>query len=273
MTYPAPPPPTSGYGAPPPRPGRLRGRTPRRLGWIFLALGVVLIVVGGVIIATKSLTPVNNFQRVKANSSGSVTFKHAGGYVAYYESDAVTGNETAVPLLPVRLTDPNGKQTTLSTKYGNRSDGKIRLLHYEYNDHKGLAMWQFHIDKAGTYKVEVGTNARAAADAQVAFGKSVAGGVAAGAGILGLGVLLLIAAIVLLIVGFVKKRRHKREIAAGQYSGGAQQWSPQTGGQQPWQSPQAQQPWPPQQQPPQQQWPQQQPPPQQGGWPPGNSAG
>lgn len=257
---------------------KLRGRTPRRLGWIFLALGVILIVVGSVVIATKSLTPVNDFQRVKANSSGTVNFTKAGGYVAYYESNSVTADDKSVPLIPVRLTDPSGKQTVLSTKYGNRSDGKIKLLHYAYNNHKGLAMWQFHIDQAGTYKVEVGTNTQAATDAQVAFGKSVAGGVVAGAGLLGLGVLVLIAAVVLLIVGFVKKGRHKRELASGQYSGGGQQWPPQQqGGQQPWPQQGGQQPWSTDQAP-QQQWPQQQPPqqqpPQQGGWPPpGNSSG
>lgn len=270
MTYPAPPPPASGYGAPPPGPGRLRGRTPRWLGWIFLALGVVLIVVAIVIAATKSLSKVDDFQRVKAGSTDSVTFSHTGKYVAYYESDAITSHQDTVPKIKVLITDPDGKQTTLATPYGNRSDGKISKLNYTYHGHKGLAVWQFDIAKTGTYKVEVG--AAPQADAQVAFGKSIAGGVIV-AGMVGiLGVLLLIAAIVLLIVGFVKKGRHKREIAAGQYSGGAQQWSPQTGGEQPWQPPQAQQPWP-QQQPPQQQWPQQQPPQQQGGRAPGNSAG
>jgi hypothetical protein len=271
VTYPAPQ-----YGYPPTPPEakpKLRGRTAVRVGAILTGAAIVLIIVGAVVAATHSLSKVDNFQRVTvSDGSGTLHFDHTGGYVAYYESDAVTNSTREVPLIPVRLTDPSGTSKVLTTKYGDRSDGKIKLLHYDYHGHQGLAMWQFHIDTPGTYKVELGGNTRAAPDAVVAFGESIAAGVAVAGGLIGLGVILLIAGIITLIVGLVRRSRHKSELATAvahppggwpQQPWSQEQWPPQ----QPQQWPQAQQPQ--QSQPPQQwpstheyqqpQWPQQQP--------------
>ena len=258
VSYPAPPygyPPTPSESKP-----RLRGRTAVRVGAILAGAGVVLIVVGAIIVSTHSLSKVDNFQRVKVSDvSGTLHFDHPGGYVAYYESDTVTSGTREVPLIPVRLTDPSGTSTALSTKYGNRSDGKIKLLHYDYHGHKGLAMWQFHIDTAGTYRAELGTNTRAAPDAVVAFGESIASGLAVSGGLIGLGVLLLIAGVVTLIVGLVRRSRHNTQLAT------AAAYQPPTGG---WGQPSwPQQSWPQQ---PQQSWPQPQQPQQpwsSGQWP------
>jgi hypothetical protein len=256
------------------------------VGVILAAVGVVLVVVGAVIVSTRSLSKVDDFQRVKvSDGSGTVHFDHAGGYVAYYESDTVTSRTREVPLIPVRLTDPSGTSMVLSTKYGNRADGKIKLLHYDYHGHQGLAMWQFHIDTPGTYQVELGGNTRAAPDAVVALGESIAAGVALAAGLIGVGVLLLIAGFITLIVGLVRRARHKRQLAtAAAYPsapGGWQQpwpqqpWSQEQWSQQPqqWrpaQEPQQPQQWPQQQELQQPQWPQGQQPPQQ--WPPQTGA-
>jgi hypothetical protein len=260
VTYPAPP-----YGYPPmpsagqPKP---RGRTAILVGAILSGVAVVLIIAGAVVAATHSLSKVDNFQRVKvSDSSGTVHFDHTGGYVAYYESDTVTNSTREVPLIPVRLTDPSGTSTILNTKYGNRADGKIKLLHYNYHGHQGLAMWQFHIDTPGTYRVDLGGNTLAAPDAVVAFGESIAAGVAVAGALLGLGVLLLIAGIITLIVGLVRRPRRKSYLAT------AAGYPPEGGGwqQQPWpQQPSSPEQWPSQ---PPQQWPQAQEPQQPQQWP------
>lgn len=273
VTYPAPP-----YGYPPTLPEgqpKLRGRTAVRVGATLTGLAVVLIIVGAVIVSTHSLSKVDNFQRIKvSDGSGTVQFGHPGGYVAYYESDTVTNSTRAVPLIPVRLTDPAGTSKNLTTKYGDRADGKIRLLHYDYHGHQGLAMWQFHIDTPGTYQVELGDNSRAAPDAVVAFGESIAAGVALAGGLIGLGVALLIAGVITLIVGLVRRSRHKSQLAtAAPYPPAAGGWPQQQWPQQPWSQeqwpPQQPQQWPPAQEPQQpQQWPPAQEPQQPQQWPP-----
>jgi uncharacterized membrane protein YidH (DUF202 family) len=260
MSYPTPP-----YGYPPTPPDgvpKLRGRTAVRVGAILTGLAVVLIIVGAVVAATHSLSKVDNFQRIKVSDGlGTLRFGHTGGYVAYYESDTITNSTRQVPLIPVRLTDPSGTSKLLRTKYGNRADGKIKLLHYDYHGHQGLAMWQFHIGTPGTYRVELGGNNRAAPDAVVAFGESIAAGVAVAGALVGLGVLLLIAGIITLIVGLVRRSRHKSQLAtAAAYPPGTGGWPQQQWPQQPW----TQEQWPSQ---PPQQWPQAQGPQQPQQWP------
>ena len=242
-----------------------------------MVVGLVLVIVGAVLANTNAYSKVNGFQRVTlSDGTGTVTFTKAGGYVAYYESASVTNSTNQkVPEIPVQLTNQaTGQQLVLTTPYGNRSDGKIKFLHYDHGGHRGVAMWQFHIDQPGTYRVQLGHNPAAASDATVAFGKSIAQGVVLAGSIVIIGVLLLIAGVITLIVGLVKRRRHKQELRTGGY-GGQPGWPQQAWLQQGWpqQNP-PEQSWPqpsppqhgwPQQNPPEQGWPQQNPP--QQGWP------
>jgi hypothetical protein len=232
MSYPPPP------GAVPVSAGkpRLRGRTPLRLSIIFLVLGVVGIVVGAIVLYNGALKKVDDFARIQVPQNGSqiasktVNFG-TGGYIAYYESSNAT--TAHIPAIPVRLTAPNGNQQILRTPYGGRSGGKsVASLSYQYNGHKGVALWQFTITNPGRYKVEVAGNTSADPDAVMAFGRSVGKSTAVGGVVVLLGVLLLIAGIVLLIVGLVKRSRSKRELAAAQaqYGGG---YPPPPGYQQP----------------------------------------
>ncbi len=244
------------YGAAPPT--RMRGQRAIQVGAILIAIGVVLAIVGGVLANTNAYSKVNDFQRVAVKDrTGTVTFKHAGGYLAYYESDSVTNStKQRIPLIPVRLTNQaTGQTTTLTTTYGDQSDGRVKFLHYDHDGHKGLAMWQFHIDQPGRYGVELRNNTAADPDAVVAFGKSIAQGVVLGGVLVVVGVLLLIAGVIVLIVGFVKQRRHRRDLRAGYGGaqpagwpqGGRQSWPP-AGGQQPPQWPSTgdtQSGWPP----------------------------
>jgi hypothetical protein len=221
MSYPPPPP-----GAPvPPADGskpRLRGRIPLRLAIIFLVLGVAGMVIGGVVFANGALKKVDDFQRITVPTSASGTiakkkidFGGTGGFIAYYESKNAT--TSGIPAIPVRLTSPSGTQTILSTPYGGKSGGKdVKSLSYDYNGHKGVALWQFSVKEKGTYTVEVAGASQADPDAKIALGRSIGKSTAVGASLLVVGVLLLIAGIILLIIGLVKRSRSKKELAAAQ---------------------------------------------------------
>ncbi len=223
MSYPPPPPgnpypqyPAQPYGSAPTGPVRLRGRTPRRLGWIFLVVGIALIVVGGVVYQSQSLDKVKDFSRVSiADGGGSATFDKAGNYLAYYEQDGIDTKTKGIPIIAIRLTSPSGKQMILDTLYGGGRPQDLKIksyLTYSTDGHDGVAIYQFKISEAGDYKVEFGGTEVAGPDSDMAFGPSIGKGTAVGAGFIIPGVLLVIAAIVLLIVGYVKKRRHKREL-------------------------------------------------------------
>ncbi len=229
MSYPPPPPPPGSA------PGKLRGRVPLRLGIIFLVIAVAAIGVGVYFLATKSLTKVNDFQRVNvADGTGTVTFG-TGGYVAYYEASDVTSDITSIPLVGVALRNQaTGKVMRVDKLYGGNSNNTIDKLTYNYNGHHGAAVYEFHISTAGTYDVAVEGTSKTAADADIAFGRSIAAATAIGAGLTVGGVLFLIAGVVLLIVGLVKRGRHKKQLAASSayYGGGGgypQQGYPQQG--------------------------------------------
>lgn len=228
MSYPPPPgPPQQPYGypvGPPPvsaGPVRLRGRTPRLLGWIFLALAIVLFVVGGVIAATKSLSKVNGFQRVTvASGAGTVNLDGTGKWIIYFETSQVSNSTSELPPIRiVQLTDPSG-QPIVGQPYGNRSDGKVEKFTYDYDGHKGIAAWQFTAPATGTYRIQIQAAGALPSGADIAIGRDISGGAIAGGILILVGVLALIAAIVLLIVGFVKRGRHKRELQAPAYYAG-----------------------------------------------------
>jgi hypothetical protein len=213
MAYPPPAP-------PPPPPGgpnkpRLRGHTGIRVGAVLSIIGLGLLIAGIVVLAAGSLGKVNNFQRVRiADGTGTVHFAHSGGYVAYYEASDVTDSDNErIPLVRVRLTSPSGTAMTLNTLYGGNTNGTIKKLTYDYNGHRGAALYQFHIDETGTYQVQLAA-LNTPADAQIAFGTSIATGTFLGGGLTGLGVLLLIAGLIVLIVGLVRRRNHKKQLYA-----------------------------------------------------------
>src|SRR4051794_37284479 len=128
MSYPPPP----SY---PPAPqassaGPLRGRTPRRLGWIFLALAVVLFVIGGVVLAKKSFSKVNDFERVPFAAGGTVHLNGTGKWIVYLEeakSDSISKIDFTVV-----IADPAGAQVR-PVFYGNPGpNDKIKKFTYDY---------------------------------------------------------------------------------------------------------------------------------------------
>jgi flagellar basal body-associated protein FliL len=215
--YPPPPPP---YGyAPPPGRVRLRGRTPRLLGWIFLAIAIVLFVVGGIVAATKSLGKVDSFQRVSiASGGGSFALDGTGKWVGYYEASDVSSSIDRIPNIQVAVRSPSGSLVNLQP-YGNRSDGKIKKLTYDHDGHKGAAAFQFNATETGQYQMRLQAGEQLPAAADIAIGRDIETGTIVAGILIVLGILAIIAAIVLLIIGFVKRSRHKRELQSAYVSG------------------------------------------------------
>jgi hypothetical protein len=223
MSYPPPPsaayPPAPGQSAPPQK-VRLRGRIPRILGWTFLAVAVALFVVGLVVVGTKSLSKVNGFQRVPIPTDNStVTFNAAGKYVAYYEAPSVNSDIREVPAVGVAIQAPNGTVTRLTHGYKEHSDGKIDIFTYDYNGHHGVGLYEFTITQTGVYHVATRPTTSTASDAQIAFGKDISGGALAGGVLIIIGIVIGVAAIILLIIGYVKRSNHKGELQRGQWGG------------------------------------------------------
>src|SRR3954453_14809067 len=157
MSYP--PPPAPAAPAPSGKP-RLRGRIPLRLGIIFLVLGIAGIAVGVIIAVNGALKTVNDFSRIDVPAAGSNQINKdtihfdTGGYIAYYE--APDASSDSIPAVPVRITGPSGNAQVLNTPYGGKSGGKdVKALTYDFNGHKGVALWQFNVPAAGNYSVEV----------------------------------------------------------------------------------------------------------------------
>lgn len=226
MSYPPPPPPSAAPG----NPGaklRLHGRIPLRLALIFGVVGIILIVVGVVVVAKEALGTVDNFKRVSISSGGgTVNLDGTGKWVGYYEASDVTSSIAAIPNIRVAVSGPGGQNVALQT-YGNRSDGQVRKLTYDYNGHKGAAAFQFEAKQKGTYRIQIQPEEQLPAGADFAFGRDIVntGTVISGLLIV-LGILLIIAAIVLLIVGLVKRSRHKKQLADNPYGGPPQNYPP-----------------------------------------------
>ena len=212
MSYP-PPPPVPGL---PSKKPRLRGHTGIRVGAILSILGLAVAVVGVIVLGTQSLGKVNDFQRIKiADGSGTVRFSGTGQFVAYYEAPNVTSNITRLPPIELAVRNQSTKTVVAITPYGNRSDGKIKKLTYDYNGHHGAALAQFQIPTAGTYEVGVQGGTGVAPDADLAFGRSIEKGTIVGSLLTGAGVLALIIGLAVLIVGLVRRRNHKNRVRAG----------------------------------------------------------
>lgn len=214
----APPPPAGYPGYPGAQPAKLRGRMPLRLALIFGVIGLAMTIAGGVVIAKKSFGKVDNFDRVGVGATGKVTFDKTGNYLAYYEGDEVDDNISKVPLSAITLTSPSGRSMRLETLYGGRKDNTIDTkLTYDYHGHKGVAIYQYKIKEKGTYQVSIQPTGGESTGSDYAFGKSIGGALALGVALIIPGVLFIVTAIILLIVGLVKRSRHKKQLQAGPF--------------------------------------------------------
>jgi hypothetical protein len=184
------------------------------LGYIFAPVGVIALVFGILLLVGKSST-IDNLQRVAlSRHSGTVTFDDSGGYVAYYEAAHI--DPSALPPLGVTLIAPSGRRIAVTTPYGNRTDGRIDVMTYHHGGADGVALYEFSIDETGTYRVDLEPSGFETAGASMAFGESIAGSQLGGTLLVILGTVALVAALVLLIIGFVRRAGHKRRITEWQ---------------------------------------------------------
>jgi hypothetical protein len=209
---PYPGPPGNPYAPPPPPAGppagkqRLRGRTPLRLALIFGVIGIALTVAGGVVLANSPLGKVDSFPRVSfAAGSRTVQLNRTGNYVGYFESPSNASHHAFVQM---RITNSGGTPVPLS-EYSDHSN-----LTYDQNGKHGEAVFTFTIAQPGDYTVQV-QSSDAAPGSDMALGESIAHGLVIGVGLILPGILLIITAVVLLIVGLVRRSRHKRQLSEG----------------------------------------------------------
>ena len=197
-----------------------------KLAVIFFVVAVAGFVVGG-IGTSKVDNAVSKFQRIKPTTTGNspaggnvpvkyaigdLTFSKAGGYVVYYEGSDLT--DKTIPAFKVYLEHGNDTPFVVDTNYGNLGNNKVKSLTYTYKGTKGAARFQFHISQPGAYKALVEVATTAPSGVTIAFGPSIGKKTGVSAAFIVVGVLFLIAAIVLLIVGLVKRSRSKKEMAA-----------------------------------------------------------
>jgi hypothetical protein len=199
--------------APAPKRPRLRGHTAIRVGAILAAAGLAVLIAGIIVIATQTLSKVDSFQRVSFRAgTGVVSFTRTGNYVAYYEAPSVTSSISEVPGIEVALRNQASGADVQLQRYGNNPNGKIDRLTYSYHGHHGVAVLQFHIDTPGKYDAAVRASSAADPNGDIAFGPSIKTGTIVGGGLSALGALLLLAGVIVLIVGLVRRRNHKKEL-------------------------------------------------------------
>jgi len=157
------------------RPGRI---------WYAVALAVLAAGIAFLAHGFASLAgTVDGLQRVSLPGGGTVSLTHGGGYIVYYEGPgAQNGN---IPFFHINIApaSPGGAVASLA-RYGS-------TVTYNIGSHQGRAVLSMRVARAGRYAVT--TTGSAPANADLAFGGSIGGGIVG----------LLLPAIPLIIVGFV----------------------------------------------------------------------
>lgn len=217
MSFPEPPAaPAPAYTVGPPKvgpgqPAKLRGHLSRRLGWTFLGASVALLIAGLVVLGMNRLDEINGFHRLPYPAGGALTLDGTGKWVIYLEAvDA--GPFTRAPF-NVEVTAPTGRPVP-TEYYGHPGAGqRPSTFTYSYKDNQGVAVYQFVAQSAGSYDIEPQHLDFLSSDtAYLAIGRDIRTSTTVGNALTASGLLALLAATVLLIVGFAKKTRHKKEI-------------------------------------------------------------
>lgn len=230
---PAPPPPRSvgppsspqPFAAPPP--GGPSALKPSGwwhvLGGVLMAVGVIggLAIIGVTVV--RSLSKVEDFDRVSVPGETVVSIEEAGGYTVYHEfpgasdiSDLFSGDTVG---LTVEIAAPDGSDVRLDRYSSDVS--------YEWEEFEGVALYSFRADEPGDYQVTaegaVGT---------VAVGRGIGDDIVDDAlgGIIGgllFGLVAFVSGLVIVIVTAVKRGRRRRAQLYSGYGGGpGPTWGP-----------------------------------------------
>ncbi len=166
------------------RPGRI---------WYLVALLVFLGGVAWLVIGLLALSSqIDSFQRVPVPQGGQVSLDHTGGYVIYYEGPgASSGN---VPRFQIRVIPASSGAAVQSLETYSGS------VTYTFGSHEGRAELTLQVGHPGRFAIEVPGSPSLPANADLAFGAPLAGGIV---GIALPTVLLMLAGLAGLVVIFV----------------------------------------------------------------------
>jgi len=193
-------------------PGRIR---PRRI-WYLLPL---LVFLGGVALLVAGLlslgSHVDSFPRVAIPAGGQVNLGHSGGYVVYYEGPGAQSGR--IPAFQVRVIPASASAAakSLTPYHGSVS--------YGFGSRQGRAVLALQVSRPGRFTVETAGAGSVPAGSDLAFGDSIAGGIAGVAGLSGLLMFVGLAGLVVILVVRIVRTRSARSAAAAQT---ASAWSP-----------------------------------------------
>ena len=151
------------------------GASPRKVrpgrAWYLLALAVFL---GGVALLAAGLLgvkgQVDGFQRVPLPQGGQVSLPHSGGYVLYYEAPGVASGQ--FPSFNVTVA-PASSAASAKSLQPYTAD-----VTYNFGSRQGRAVLTLQVAHPGTFRV-VATGAPAVAGgSDLAFGSTIASGIA-----------------------------------------------------------------------------------------------
>lgn len=215
MSLPPPPPPEGVVASPPgslPRPPSTaaRPRPSKTWYWAAAALATVGVVLAswGIWTGVAGFLAIADFPRVDIPGQAEVALE-PGSYTVYYETPGVAGHDewdedgfddgsrvgdAGLPALDLTMEPVNGAQPvtlesrlTTSTYHLDGSRGPL----------EGRSVWQFHLDRAGSYLVTVSADDDTRPPAAIAIGPGI------GRGVVGMVVALFAAFWFLLAAGLV----------------------------------------------------------------------
>lgn len=195
MSLPPPPPPEGVVASPPgslPRPPSTaaRPRPSKTWYWAAAALAAVGIVLAswGIWTGVAGFLAIGDFPRVDIPGQAEVALE-PGSYTVYYETPGVAGHDewggdgfddgsrvgdAGLPALDLTMEPVNGAQPvtlesrlTTSTYHVDGSRGPL----------EGRSVWQFHLDRAGSYLVTVSADDDTGPPAAIAIGPGIGRGI------------------------------------------------------------------------------------------------
>lgn len=192
----------------------VRSRTGYWVSGGLIAVGVAGAVLWLVLSLVSLGNEIDDFQRVPVPGEGTVQLE-ARKYVIYLEGS--NGGEVA-PRFEIAVTDPETARPLAIETY----DGSLT---YSFGE-EGSAQATLTPPRAGTYRVET-AGAERTPEAQVAFGRSVAGSIVRSVlGAFAIGALFTGAGVALLVVTIIRRRRARAAAVGATAAPAAPTWQP-----------------------------------------------